>query len=115
MKKLLISLKNVSLALLLGGALLVGTSACSTGTGDGQTNVEESDFKDKSPTEHNQPGQSDNTQDNSGQPAPGAMASDSAYEEVYDRQMKKTEQKKDGGTTGNQAFGGAAETNKDDH
>ncbi|MGV3540938.1 MAG: hypothetical protein ACO1OQ_14075 [Rufibacter sp.] len=114
MKKVLIPVKRASMALLLGGALLAGTSACSTGTGDGEVNVEESDFKDKSPTEHNAPGTSDNTQDNNGRPTPGATTPDSAYEEVYDRQQEKTEQRKDGGTAGNQAFGGAAETKKDD-
>ena len=31
----------------------LGMAACSTGTSEGETNVEESDFKDRNPNEHN--------------------------------------------------------------
>lgn len=106
MKKLLIALKRFSWSLLLGGTLLLST-ACSTGTNEGNVNVEESDFKDKSPTEHNAAGTSDNTQDNTEHPT---TVSDSAYEEVYDQQEQKMREK-DPGTT-NQGVGGAAETKR---
>ncbi|WP_205501665.1 hypothetical protein [Rufibacter psychrotolerans] len=112
MKKLLISLNRLSWSLLLGGALILGTSACSTGTSEGEVNVEESDFKDKSPTEHNPQGLSDETQDNGGPAAPGAMTSDSAYDEVYERQQQKSRQQTGGSS--NQGYGGAAERNKND-
>ncbi|WP_207432943.1 hypothetical protein [Sabulibacter ruber] len=112
MEKLLISLKRLSWSFLLGGALMISASACSTGTSEGQVNVEESDFKDKSPTENNPEGLSDETQDNGGKASPGAMNSDSAYEEVYDRQEQKSRQQ-DGGAS-NQGYGGAAERNQND-
>ncbi|ALI99466.1 hypothetical protein [Rufibacter tibetensis] len=106
MKMNLTSLKRLSWSLLLGGALISGITACSTGTSEGQVNVEESDFKDKSPTEHNAQGLSDETQDplnNTG--------SDSSNQAIYDRQENKVRERNTG--TSNQGFGGAAERNSD--
>ncbi|QHL88688.1 hypothetical protein GU926_15135 [Nibribacter ruber] len=110
MKKLLISVKRLSWSLLVGGALMAGTVACSTGTGDGETNVEESDFKDKSPTEHNEDGMNDTKQDNRGEATPGAGTTpDSAYEDVYDRQQEKMRDRPNNVNNAN-GVGGAAGT-----
>ncbi|GGK60601.1 hypothetical protein ACD591_12230 [Rufibacter glacialis] len=107
MKKLFNSLNRLSWSLVLGGALLVGASACSTGTSEGNVNVEESDFKDKSPTEHNAQGTSDNTQD-----PLNTSGTDSTNQAIYDQQENKIRERNTG--TSNQGVGGAAErsTNK---
>ncbi|WP_157600676.1 hypothetical protein [Rufibacter sp. DG15C] len=108
MKKRMNSVKRLSWSLLFAGALSVGAMACSSGTSDGKTNVEESDFKDKSPTEHNEDGMNDNTQDNKGEATPGAGTTpDTAYEDVYDRQQKKMRDK-DASTNSGNGVGGAA-------
>lgn len=52
MKILTKKIRAVGFILFMGTAL--SFSACSTGTGEGETNVEESDFKDKNPDEHNE-------------------------------------------------------------
>ncbi len=61
--------------------LSLGTAGCSTGTGEGETNVEESDAKDNNPNEHNRT--------TSIQPVPQDSAEiDDAYEktdEAHDR------------------------------
>ncbi len=49
MKKVLLTLNKISLILLLGAAL--NLSACSTGTKEGETNVEDGGAKDKNPEE----------------------------------------------------------------
>ena len=49
MKMLSEKIRAVALVILLS----FGLGACSTGTDPGATNVEESDAKDKNPTEHN--------------------------------------------------------------
>jgi hypothetical protein len=107
MKKPMNPIKHLSWSLLLGGALLFGASACSTGTSEGEVNVEESDFKDKSPTENNASGTSDNTQDpvsNDG--------TDSSNQAIYDRQEEKTRQQNGGSS--NPGFGGAAQRNQNE-
>lgn len=106
MKKRMMTFNRLAWTVLLGGALLTGTAACSTGTSEGETNVEESDFKDKSPTEHNAEGTSDNTQDPKTQ-------EDSTNQRIYDQQEDKMRERNPG--TQNQGVGGAAETqnNKD--
>ncbi|MFB9865295.1 hypothetical protein [Rufibacter immobilis] len=93
MKKRMISLKRLSWAMLLGGALMVGTSACSTGTNEGETNVEESDFKDKSPTENNPQGVSDNSQDDL-----NTSGTDSTNQAIYDQQEDKLRERNGGST-----------------
>ncbi|WP_181304603.1 hypothetical protein [Rufibacter sp. XAAS-G3-1] len=109
MRKLFIPIKRVSCSLFLGGALLVGTAACSTGTSEGEVNVEESDFKDKSPTENNPGGVSDNTQD-----PVGNTSQDSANQAIYDQQEDKMRARNG---ASNQGVGGAAERtqNRDNH
>ena len=52
MKILTEKIRPVALAICMSAAL--GFTACSTGTGDGETNVEESDAKDKNPNEQNE-------------------------------------------------------------
>jgi len=101
MKKLQISLKRLTWTLFLGSALVAGTSACSTGTNDGSVNVEESDYKDKSPTENNSEGLSDNNQTQNAR----ALEQDSSYEEIYDRQEEIGRQRNTGS-----GVGGAANT-----
>ncbi|WP_192823227.1 hypothetical protein [Rufibacter sp. LB8] len=102
MKKHLMTITRYTGALLLGVALLTGTAACSTGTSEGDVNVEESDFKDKSPTENNAEGTSDNTQDDL-----TTTGEDSANQKIYDEQERKS-RTRDGKT--NQGVGGAAES-----
>lgn len=51
MKKILQTINRLSLMLVLGTALSL--SACSTGTKDGDTNVESGSAKDKNPEEQN--------------------------------------------------------------
>jgi hypothetical protein len=51
MKKIIKNARHLGWVFLLTGAL--GTAACSTGTSKGDTNVEESDYKDKNPEEAN--------------------------------------------------------------
>ncbi|MDQ4139854.1 MAG: hypothetical protein M3142_04960 [Bacteroidota bacterium] len=51
MKKILLTINRFSLVLLLGAALQL--SACSTGTKEGETNVEDGGAKDKNPEELN--------------------------------------------------------------
>lgn len=80
---------------MLAGALAAGTTACSTGTSDGDVNVEESDFKDKDPTEHNAP----NTT-NQPQPTTQEMKEDSTYEAIYDRQEEKSRTRNSGSGIG---------------
>jgi hypothetical protein len=106
MKKPVISIKRVSYSLLVGGALLLGTAACSTGTSEGEVNVEESDFKDKSPTENNTEGLSDETQD-----PLNTNASDSSNQAIYDQQENKVRERNTG--VSNQGVGGAAERKQD--
>ncbi|WP_210466592.1 MULTISPECIES: hypothetical protein [Rufibacter] len=106
MKKRIVSIKQVSCAFLLGGALLLGTTSCSTGTSEGQVNVEESDFKDKSPTENNAPGVSDETQD-----PVNTNATDSTNQKIYDQQEDKVRERNSG--VSNQGVGGAAEQKQD--
>ncbi|RNI26145.1 hypothetical protein EFB08_15115 [Rufibacter latericius] len=100
------SIKRISGSLLLGAALLLGTTACSTGTSEGQVNVEESDFKDKSPTERNPEGLSDETQD-----PVNTNATDSTNQAIYDQQEDKLRERNS--DVSNQGVGGAAERKKD--
>jgi len=51
MKTLSERIRFWALVILIGTG--VGMTACSTGTSEGETNVEESDFKDRNPNEHN--------------------------------------------------------------
>ncbi|MBC3541886.1 hypothetical protein ACFSC6_09440 [Rufibacter sediminis] len=102
MKKPLNPIKRASLSFFLGGALLFGAAACSTGTSEGQVNVEESDFKDKSPTEHNATGTSDNSQD-----PVSNVQTDSSNQAIYDQQEDKVRGRNTG--VSNQGVGGAAE------
>ncbi|GAB2529470.1 hypothetical protein [Rufibacter soli] len=106
MKKLLIRCNRLAFTLLLGVALVAGASACSTGTDKGEVNVEESDFKDKSPTEHNAEGTSDNTEDVKNERNP-------ANQKIYDQQQEKMRSRND--STQEQGFGAAGKTqnNKD--
>ncbi|AKQ44513.1 hypothetical protein TH63_00910 [Rufibacter radiotolerans] len=106
MKKQIKTCKRLAYTLLVGGALLTGTAACSTGTDKGEVNVEESDFKDKSPTEHNAEGTSDNTEDVKDERNP-------ANQKIYDEQQEKMRNRND--STQEQGFGAAAKTqNKKD-
>ena len=54
-------IRMVAFALVLGLSL----GACSTGTDSGETNVEESDAKDKNPNEHNVSGKQPTSTDSS--------------------------------------------------
>jgi hypothetical protein len=51
MKKIWQTINRIGLVLIFGTALSL--SACSTGTKDGETNVEDSDAKDKNPENQN--------------------------------------------------------------
>ncbi len=51
MEKIRKNARQLGWVILLTGAL--STAACSTGTSEGETNVEESDYKDKNPEEAN--------------------------------------------------------------
>jgi len=52
MKIISANFKTVAFAFLLSIGL--GATACSNNTSEGKVSVEESDFKDKNPTEHNE-------------------------------------------------------------
>jgi hypothetical protein len=51
MEKIIVQIRLLALALLL--AIATGLSACSTGTKDGDTNVERGKYKDINSTKHN--------------------------------------------------------------
>ncbi|WP_026463150.1 hypothetical protein [Adhaeribacter aquaticus] len=72
MKILSEKIKTIGLAFLIGVSVSMG--ACSTGTSEGEVSVEESDAKDKDPTEHNVNGKS------SAQISTDTVDMDNAYE-----------------------------------
>ena len=73
MKILSEKIRVVAFALVLGLSL----GACSTGTDSGETNVEESDAKDKNPNEHNVSGNQPTSTDSS-----NMETLDNAYEKT---------------------------------
>jgi len=87
MKMLSEKIRLWALVILLSSGM--GMTACSTGTSEGETNVEESDFKDRNPNEHNP---------NDTQPLPSTDTTnmDNAYEQtdgdkgVHDRDNNGT-------------------------
>jgi len=80
-------IKVWSLVILLSTGL--GFSACSTGTSEGETNVEEADAKDRNPNEHN-------TNNAQPQASTDTVDMDEAYEKtdgdkgVHDRDLDGT-------------------------
>ena len=82
MKKIQHTLKRLGFILILGTAL--SFSACSTGTKDGDTNVEDSDAKDKNPENQNMQ-----------QPEPGAAAVNDSVANSDNPDANKTYQKVD--------------------
>ena len=82
MKKIWQTINQFGLILVLGTTLSL--SACSTGTKDGETNVENDDAKDKDPENQNMQ-----------QPEPGAAAVDDSVANSDDPDENKTYQKVD--------------------
>jgi hypothetical protein len=82
MKKIRQTINQFGLILLLGTTL--SFSACSTGTKDGETNVEDSDAKDKNPENQN-----------AQQAEPGAAAVNDSIANSDDPDANKTYQKVD--------------------
>lgn len=73
MKIITEKIRVVAFALVLG----LGLGACSTGTDSGETNVEESDAKDKNPNDHNVSGSQPTSTDSS-----NLESMDNAYEKT---------------------------------